>query len=88
MGENQSVHDLLGRIERIELAHPNIRIVAVTLPCDLPDTLWNVEESQMRGQIPLTGKPVPNMRKGIFGNYFVHEGPFSVKFSDGTIQFA
>lgn len=88
MGASESCHDLLGRVERIELANQHLRIVAVTLPCDLPEYLWNVEEHQMRGHVPLTGKPIPNMRKGHLGNYSVTQGPFSVKFNDGSTQFS
>lgn len=78
-------HDwYLAQVEKIELQHPDKRVVLVTMPCELPESLWNVEASLMRGYIPITDQRVPGLRQGVFGNFRIEQGPFVVRFNDGT----
>ena len=50
---------------------------------------WNVDDTQMRGHIPLSNDPIPGLRRGIFGTFKIEQGPFAVKFNDGTcLQFS
>ena len=73
----------LEQVDKVELSNQDKRVVQAWIPCDLPKYLWNVEDVQMRGHVPMSSDPIPGMRKGIFGNYRIEQGPFAVKFSDG-----
>lgn len=72
------------RVEEIELANREKRVVAVTMPCDIPGHLFNVEQVLMRGRIPITDSRIPDLRQGIFANFKISQGPFVVQFNDGT----
>lgn len=75
----------LDRVEAIEKAHPEKRIVGVQIPGGLPERGWNVENNLFRCNIRLDGGKVPNMRSGVFGTYYVTDGDFCVRFNDGTL---
>jgi hypothetical protein len=78
----------LDQVEKVEIANQDKRVVRVWIPCECPKYLWNVEDTQMRGHVPISSEPIPGMRKGIFGNFRIEQGPFAVQFNDGgLIQF-
>jgi len=74
----------LDKIGSIERAHPEKRVVAVTIPGGLPPVAWNVEANLYRGHVPIEGN-VPNMREGVYASFPVTDGAFAVRFNTGEI---
>ena len=89
MGDREvDVYEYLGRIEGVELRNPHLRVVEVHIPCRIPKQIWNVDEVESIGMSKMTGEPIPNMRRGIYGNFRLYEGPVEIHFNDGTKAFS
>jgi len=75
----------LDQIELIEKAHPDKRIVSVSIPGGLPVQARNVPNRLYRGNIPLDNATVADMREGVYGAFRVAAGPFQVRFNTGDV---
>lgn len=75
----------LDKVTVIEAANPDKRIVAVSMPGGLPKIAWNVPNNLYRGNIPLDGANMPDMREGIYSAFPVTDGAFAVRFNTGDI---
>lgn len=56
------------------------------IPGGLPRVGWNVDNPGAQGFRGRALEPcLPNMREGVMSNYRVEDGPFEVRFNDGTV---